>query len=115
LRVFKNIINLEFNDNILTKKWSNKFYELLKNQYELKYYQAHIIDEWIKSWDDNVVYKELPKKELVDDYFNLEQDKFIDKYFPNKKRMFKKPISSFRYNQIIANLDNNQKQVIDQN
>lgn len=88
----------------------------MKQHYESKYQQAHIIDERLKNWENNKIYKNsLPIKQLVEDYFNLEQDEFIEKYFPNKKRIFKRPISEQKYNVLIKSLDKEQRQVITEN
>lgn len=114
LRWFEQII--VFSIIAPNKNYEKWFYKILKQHYESKYQQAHIIDEWIKNWENEKLYQNsLPNKNLVEDYFNLDIDDFIWRYFPNKKRIFKKPISEQKYEILLKSLDKNQRQVINEN
>ncbi len=94
------------------KKWKDSYYTILKQHYEAKYEQAHILSNWIKWWGKHNIYSWLPKIKFIIDYFESNIKEFIEKYFPNKKRLFTKPISLEKWKYISEWLDNEQREIL---
>ena len=101
------IKRLETNNAI---KYKKEDYKKLDEFYKLKIQQIHIVGEYANMMLRN--YKEA--QEFVNDYFNLEYDGFIKKYFKgNKLEEIQKNITPAKYNKLFSNLSEKQKQIID--
>lgn len=101
------ITRLELNNQIKYKKDDYKHFE---DFYQLKIEQIHIIGEYVnmlvRDYDEALTY--------VSDYFTLEYDGFIKKYFKgNKREEIQKNITPKKYNKLFASLSEKQKQIID--
>ena len=101
------IKRLEHNNSIKYKKENYKRFEEF---YNLKIQQIHIVGEYA-----NMMVKDYNEAlEFVGDYFNLEYDGFIKKYFRgNRKGEIQKNITPSKYNKLFASLSEKQKQIID--
>ncbi len=91
-------------------QYKNEDYKILKEHYQLKTEQIHIVGEYanmmVKDYDQAL--------EFVNDYFQLEYDGFIKKYFKgNKEGQIKRTITPAKYNKIFGNLSTEQKKIID--
>ncbi len=111
LRWYNQIIGIE----ILwkDKKWKDSYYTYLKKHYVAKYEQAHILSDWIKQWKNYSICYWLPIWKLVKDYFDLAIKIFVEKYFENKKRILKRPISPKKWKEINEWLDKEQREILD--
>jgi len=108
---YNQLISIQILDK--NKKWKDSYYTDLKKHYEAKYQQAHILSNWIKWWEKHNIYHWLPIVKLIKDYFDLDIKKFIEKFFPNQKRILSRPISHKKWKEINEWLDNDQKKVLD--
>ena len=109
--VMYNSLNVEriITDNHIQYKQDD--YKELFNFYKMKTQQIHMVGEFanmmLKDYDDAVGY--------VKDYFNLEYEVFIRKYFKGRQRTgeIQRNITPEKYNAIFGSLSNIQKQIID--
>lgn len=109
--VLYNMLNVEriITDNHIMYKKDD--YKELFNYYKMKTQQIHIVGEFanmmLSNYDDALAY--------VKDYFNLEYDVFLKKYFKGRQRTGEilRNITPKKYNLLFGNLSNIQKQIID--
>ncbi len=101
------IKRLESNNAI---KYKKEDYKRFEEFYNLKIQQIHIVGEYA-----NMMVKDYNEAlEFVNDYFNLEYDGFIKKYFKgNRRGEIQKNITPSKYNKLFASLSEKQKQIID--
>ena len=101
------IERIELNNSI---KYKKDDYKNLMDYYNLKVQQIHIVGEYA-----NMMIKDINEAATyVSDYFNLEYDGFIKKYFKgNKKGEIQKNITPAKYNKLFGELSPIQKKIID--
>lgn len=97
--------------DIQKRNFNLKHYSNMKDFYLRKTEQIHIVGEYAKKCVENyesaLVY--------VNDYFTLEYDEFIARYFPRKKQEIQRSITPKRFKEIIADLDTDQSKIINDN
>jgi ATP-dependent DNA helicase RecQ len=84
-------------------------YKKLENFYENKTMKIHIVGEYARKMLKN-------KQEALDfaeDYFNLNDKDFLDKYFKERKENIKRNISVSKYNELTEKLSHKQQEIID--
>lgn len=86
-------------------------YELLKNHYQLKVEQIHMVGEFanmmISDYNNALQY--------MSDYFELEHSEFIKKYFKGEKKgQIKRNITPKQYDKLIKELSQSQRNIIDE-
>ncbi len=109
--VFYNSLNVErlVTDNHIQYKQDD--YKELANFYKMKTQQIHIVGEFasmmLTSYDDALTY--------VKDYFSLEYEAFLKKYFKGRKRTgeIQRNITPEKYDKLFGNLSEIQKKIID--
>ena len=109
--VLYNMLNIEriITDNHISYKKDD--YKELANYYKMKTQQIHIVGEFanmmLRNYDDALTY--------VKDYFNLEYDVFLKKYFKGKEKTGEiiRNITPKKYNLLFGNLSTIQKRIID--
>ena len=109
--VLYNSLNIEriILDNHIQYKQDD--YKELFNYYKMKTQQIHIVGEFanmmLKSYEDSLTY--------IKDYFNLEYDVFLRKYFKGRQRTGEilRNITPEKYNRLFGDLSEIQKQIID--
>lgn len=91
-------------------KYKKEDYKRFEEFYSLKIQQIHIVGEYA-----NMMVKDYNAAlEFVNDYFNLEYDGFIKKYFKgNRKGEIQKNITPSKYNKLFTSLSEKQRQIID--
>lgn len=91
-------------------QYKNEDYKILKEHYELKTEQIHIVGKYA-----NMLVKDYNQAlEFVHDYFHLQYDGFIKKYFEgDKKGEIKRTITPAKYNKVFGELSDIQKKIID--
>ena len=93
------------------KVYTIKDYQKLERYYQSKTEQIHIVGEYAK--------KQLQINEeatqFVEDYFTLDYENFLSKYFQQRKTKIRKPITEEKFRQIVMNLSSEQMQVINDN
>ncbi len=100
------IKRLEKNNNI---DYKVNDYKKLKEFYDNKVQQIHVVGEYAKKMI--IDYKEALL--FVDDYFQLEYDSFLRKYFPgSRKNEIRRPITSVKYKQLFGDLSETQASII---
>lgn len=102
------VINrLETNNQIQYKKSD---YEKLEQFYQSKVHQIHIVGEYAKKMIDN--YNEA--LQFVDDYFRLNYNSFLNKYFPGSDRQkeIKRTMTPAKFKQIFGELSLEQNAII---
>ncbi|HMG69170.1 MAG TPA: RecQ family ATP-dependent DNA helicase, partial [Chitinophagaceae bacterium] len=87
-------------------------YQKLKQFYDNKVQQIHIVGEYAKKMIDD--YK--GALSFVDDYFQLNYLSFLNKYFPGSRQLeIKRNITPKKYRQLFDSLSEKQRQIIDDN
>ena len=91
-------------------KYKQADYKQLQEFYNMKIQQIHIVGEYA-----NMMVKDYEQAlTFVSDYFNLEYDGFIKKYFKgNRKGEIQKNITPAKYNKLFGELSEIQKNIID--
>ncbi|GAL00785.1 ATP-dependent DNA helicase RecQ [Nonlabens ulvanivorans] len=87
-------------------------YEEMKDFYLHRTEQIHIVGEYAKKCVENYE----SALTYVNDYFTLDYEEFLARYFPRKKREIQRSITPKRFIEIIGgDLDTDQTQVINDN
>lgn len=86
-------------------------YSKIKEFYLHRTEQIHIVGEYakkcIQNYESALAY--------VNDYFTLDYEEFLARYFPKKKREIQRAITPKRFMEIIEDLDTDQTKVIEDN
>ncbi len=103
------ITRLEKNNSI---KYKNDDYKSLENYYNTKIQQIHIVGEYA-----NMMVKDYQKAlDYVSDYFNMDYNLFINKYFIGRRKSeITKNMTPSKYKEIFGELSPIQKEIIDDN
>jgi ATP-dependent DNA helicase RecQ len=105
--VFYSPMNIKRLDNGNVYKKSD--YEKLSNFYTSKVEQIHIVGEYANKMVEN--YKEA--LQFVNDYFNIEYQDFLSKYFKgNRKKEISKKVSPAKFKQLFGELSADQLKII---
>lgn len=100
------IDRLEKNNRI---QYKESDYEKLKQFYQQKVQQIHIVGEYAKKMIRN--YKEA--LQFVDDYFNLNYSSFLNKYFPGSRQDdIKRTLTPEKFKKLFGELSVNQLEII---
>lgn len=110
--VFYNPMEIERIEKDNKKRYRLEHYEKLKNYYENKVQQVHIVGEYAEKMISD--YKEA--LQFVDDYFQLNYKSFLNKYFKrNRQNEIKKNITPSKFRQIFGELSPTQLKIINDN
>lgn len=91
-------------------RFTLKEYEKLSNHYNNKNKQIHIVGHYAELMEQDKTAAEV----FASDYFNMEFNSFIDKYFPGKlKRDLDLKMSINRFNKLFGKLNDEQKAIIE--
>ncbi|MBA3899045.1 MAG: RecQ family ATP-dependent DNA helicase [Bacteroidetes bacterium] len=87
-------------------------YEKLDNFYQNKIRQIHIVGEYAKT----MIEDDRKALELVNDYFNLNNYSFLNKYFPgSRQNEIKRNITPAKHKELFGSLSPTQKLIIEDN
>lgn len=102
------VINRVITNNQIQYKKSD--YEKLEQFYQSKVHQIHIVGEYAKKMIDN--YSDA--LQFVDDYFRLNYNSFLNKYFPGTERQkeIKRTMTPAKFQQIFGTLSLEQNEII---
>jgi len=93
------------------KQFTKEDYKKLKDFYEHKVEQIHIVGEYAKK----IIRSYQEAMEFVDNYFRMEYKKFINKYFPDRKTEIKRPLTDKKFKELFGMLSTGQLEVIKDN
>ncbi len=93
------------------RHFTSEHYSKMKDFYLHKTEQIHIVGEYAKKCIENYE----SALAYVNDYFSLNYEEFLARYFPRKKREIQRTITPKRFSEIIADLDTDQSKVINDN
>ena len=82
-------------------------YEILKDFYKSKINQVHFLGEYIEKLEKNN-----SPSSYIKDYFIQKINDFKDKYFKNRKWIIDRPITNEKYEKIVKDLTEEQKEII---
>lgn len=86
-------------------------YAKMDSHYHHKTEQIHIVGEYAKKCIDNYE----SALAYVNDYFTLEYDEFLARYFPKRKSEIRRPLTADRFKEVIQDLDTDQAKVLNDN
>lgn len=102
-----NILKTEKNPR---KLFTAEDYEKLRSYYQTKKEQIHIVGKYASKMAED----ENDANIFVDDYFNVEYDEFINKYFKgHEKKQLKLNMTKKRYDELFGSLSEEQRAIID--
>ncbi len=90
------------------KQFTEKDFTVFEDYYWSKIRQVKYMQEYalmLADWNDKA-------EEYLEDYFNCDEDKFIEKYFPWRKDLTR-PMTEERYNVLIKELSEEQRRVLE--
>ncbi|WP_299546928.1 RecQ family ATP-dependent DNA helicase [Seonamhaeicola sp.] len=103
---------LNISDVDKTKRvFTTDHYRKMNDFYLHRTEQIHIVGEYAKKCVQNYE----SALSYVNDYFTLEYQEFLARYFPRKKRDIQRAITPNRFKEIIGNLDQDQMKVMEDN
>ncbi len=108
LLIFYNPMIIDKLEDNPKKRYTKGDYSKFENHYEKRIEQIHIIGEYAKKQLSN----HLEALKFVDDYFTLEYEIFIKRYFGNTVGKIKQPITDKKFKEIFQSLDQQQSSVI---
>ncbi|NMA74426.1 MAG: RecQ family ATP-dependent DNA helicase [Bacteroidales bacterium] len=110
--VVYNTISIERIEKDNRKRYKVEDYQKLKEYYDSKVQQIHIVGEYAQKMIDS--YKDA--LQFVDDYFQLNYNSFLNKYFKGgRQNQIKKTITPAKFRQLFGELSLSQKDIIDDN
>lgn len=89
------------------EKFLNSDFEPLIDFYKQKVEQIHIMGEYVERINNKNNYEQFAKE-----YFSMDYDAFIEKYFKNRKGEIKRPMTQAYYQKLFWELSDEQTQVI---
>ncbi len=108
--VIYNPLNIEKIEKNPHKQYTIEDYKKLNSFYEMKKEQIHIIGEYA----NKMISDKDEANILVQDYFTLDYEDFIDKYFPGKRKTeLKHSMTKKRYEELFGKLSKEQKLIIE--
>lgn len=111
LLVFYNPMKIVRHEENNRKQYTIDDFEQLARFYQSKTEQIHIVGEYAK--------KQLRQQEealqFVDDYFVLDYEDFLAKYFPGRRTKIRQPLTEEQFESIIKDLSTEQLEVIKDN
>lgn len=111
LLVFYNPMRIVRREENNRKQYTTVDFEQLARFYQSKTEQIHIVGEYAK--------KQLRQQEealqFVDDYFVLDYEAFLAKYFPGRRTKIRQPLTEEQFESIIKDLSTEQLEVIKDN
>jgi ATP-dependent DNA helicase RecQ len=93
------------------RQYTNQDFELLQKFYDHKTEQVHIVGEYARK----MLRSHLEALHFVDDYFQMDYPRFLDKYFKGVKGKIKRPVTEKKFREIIGNLSQEQEKVVQDN
>lgn len=101
-----NVDRLEANRR---KQFTKEDYAQLDLHYRNRTEQIHMVGEYARKRSQSLE----AALAYVDDYFKLDHEAFIRKYFPERRTLITRSISPERFTKLVGNLDTTQKTVVD--
>ncbi|MEM9548686.1 MAG: RecQ family ATP-dependent DNA helicase [Bacteroidota bacterium] len=105
--VYYNRLNLEHIDRS-KRLFTKADFEKIGTHYDHKTQQIHIVGEYAKRRLQNYQ----SALTFVNDYFSLEYDAFLKKYFPRRKEEIQTPLTPNRFKEIVGTLDTDQTKIV---
>lgn len=90
------------------KRYTLEDYGHLQNHYQNRVEQIHVVGEYARKRSESVQ----AALGYVDDYFKLDHDAFIHKYFPRRRTEITRPITAQRFAQLVGDLDTAQTAIV---
>lgn len=87
------------------KQYTKADYEDLARYYENKIEQVHIVGEYAQ----RLLTGYIEAITFTDDYFQMDYDEFLRKYFPKRRGKIRRPLTEKKFKEIFGNLDTEQK------
>lgn len=107
--VVYNTMNIERIEKDNRKRYKVEDYQKLKEYYDNKVQQIHIVGEYAQKMIDD--YKDA--LQFVDDYFQLNYNSFLNKYFKgSRKNQIRKTITPAKFRQLFGDLSPSQLSII---
>jgi ATP-dependent DNA helicase RecQ len=103
----KNFQILEWDELYSKQLEKEKHYSDLEDFYIKKIEQAHIMDEFAQK-----IIKNEDINKYVDEYFNLDYNIFLEKYFKNRLWEIRRPISKKKFDEIYEKLNQQQQEIL---
>ncbi len=96
-----NLLNVHRKEKNARKQFKDEDYKALKNHYQHKIQQIHIVGEYAKK----MIADDKGALAFVDDYFERDFDIFLDKYFPgSRKNDIAQSITPAKFKQLFGEL-----------
>ncbi len=93
------------------KQYTLEDFEQLASYYQSKTEQIHIVGEYAKKQ----LRQQQEALQFVDDYFELDYDDFLSRYFPGRLTKIRQPLTEEQFEQIIKDLSTEQLEVVKDN
>ena len=90
------------------KRYTLEDYGHLRHHYQNRVEQIHVVGEYARKRSESVQ----AALGYVDDYFKLDHDAFIQKYFPKRRTEITRPITAQRFTQLVGDLDTAQTAIV---
>ncbi len=107
--VLYNRMTIERKEKDSAKRYRVDDYQTLDHYYKNKVQQIHIVGEYARKMVED--YEQA--LQFVDDYFNLNYDSFLRKYFGDRVKEISKNLTPSKMRQLFGELSEVQRQVID--
>ncbi len=104
LLIHYNRLNISRTEQNNKKQYTVDDYKTLNGYYEKKIEQIHIVGEYAKRLLSN----NLEAISFTNDYFSLEYNKFLHKYFPGKDDELRRPLTETKFKELFGHLSTEQ-------
>ncbi len=101
-------MNVERTEQNVRKQYTQEDYGTLRHHYQNRVEQIHMVGEYAARRMESVQ----AALAFVDDYFRIEHDAFVDKYFPKRRTDITRPLTRKRFIELFGDLDSEQLKVV---
>lgn len=111
LMVFYNPMKITRLEDNNRKQYTLEDYDELANYYQSKTEQIHIVGEYAKKQLQNTI----AATQFVEDYFTLNYEEFLNRYFNQRKGKIRQPITEEKFRSLFSGLTTEQMAVMQDN
>ena len=101
-------LNIERTQRDNRKQYTQEDHGHLSHHYRQRMEQIHMVGEYASKRSESIQ----AALSYVDDYFKLEHEAFIRKYFPKRRTEITRPITAERFAKLVGDLDTEQTAIV---
>jgi len=102
LAVFRQAMTIQINPQAKGRRYTRGDFQPLEMHYAEQVFQVHVMNEYAHLGSDDL----RQALQLVLDYFTLDKDAFVQRYFPDRQKMLSRATTQASFRMIVEQLNN---------